>query len=151
MLLHGRLCAVVTAASCVLHIFLISSLHPWWLNLMIIFMVGVCLPCAVHIWRRPKVRALQQISIGALMMAALHAGLMVFQAPQGHVHGSPQTAMLQATEVGNASTVGVIGVELLTALLASALLARLRRKAQRKLVGLDPHRGLVAANQRPEG
>ncbi|MFC4371983.1 hypothetical protein [Citricoccus nitrophenolicus] len=151
MLLHGRLCAGATAGSCVLHIFLVNSLHPWWLNLMIIVMVGVCVPCAAHIWHRPKVRALRQISIAALMMAALHAGLMLFQTPQGHVHGTQHSVMLQVTDAGNASTVAVIVVELLTALLASTLLARLRREGSAQTRCSDPHRGLVAARQRPEG
>lgn len=151
MLLHSRLCAVVTAASSVLHVFMISSLHPWWLNLMIIVMVGVCLPCAVHIWRRPKVPALQQITIGALIMAVLHAGLMLFEAPGGHDHGTQHSAMVNAAEVGNTSTLGVIAVELLTALLASALLARIRRRAQRQPAGPHSQRVHVAAFQPPGG
>ncbi len=48
-MLQGRLCALATAGSCVMHVSQIGSHHPWWLNVLMIVMVAVCLPCAVHI------------------------------------------------------------------------------------------------------
>ena len=48
--LHSRICAAVTAASCLAHLWLVAgNQHGTWLNLLMLAMVAVCLPCAVHI------------------------------------------------------------------------------------------------------
>ena len=52
---HSRICAAVTAASCLAHLWLAAgNQHGTWLNLLMLAMVAVCLPCAVHIWRHGR-------------------------------------------------------------------------------------------------
>ncbi|MBJ2121496.1 hypothetical protein I6N91_10955 [Arthrobacter sp. MSA 4-2] len=112
----------------------IGSHHPWWLNVLMIVMVAVCLPCAVHIWRRPTTPVLHQVMISALSMAVLHAGLMLApgtSAPPDHSHGNGSAAASQVTDAANEQTLGVIGLEIGTAMLASTLVARIRSNVQR--------------------
>jgi len=123
----------VTAASCLAHLWLVGgNQHGTWLNVLMLAMVAVCLPCAVHIWRRPRARALRQVMASALAMTAVHAVLLLgVSGGHGH-HGAPATAAAAAPSDSGAS-LAVIALELTTALAAATLLARLR--AQPRLAG----------------
>lgn len=90
-------------------------------------MAAVCLPCAAHIWQHSRVSALHRVMACALLMVALHGMLLVGAAGGGHAHlgsyGVPSQAAGHA-----ASLLAVVGLELVTALLAATLVARLRTK-----------------------
>jgi hypothetical protein len=62
----------------------------------------------------------------ALFMVALHGVLLVGSAAGGHAHGSGHSVAGTAVDQAG-SLLAVIGLELITALLAAALVARLRR------------------------
>jgi hypothetical protein len=89
-------------------------------------LAAVCVPCTVHIWRHSRVAALHQVTLVALVMVALHATLLLSAGRAGHAHGGgPASYSAQAS--GAAQLLLVIGLELITALLAATLVARLRR------------------------
>ena len=141
--LHPRIVAAATAASCVVHLWLVAgSHHGLWLNLLMLAMVGVCLPCAVHIWRDGRAGALRQVMACGLAMTVLHAALLLGGAgsgggagwgggASGHGHGAAAlpAAGAAGSAVGSGAEVllAVIALEITTALLAATLLARLRR------------------------
>ena len=128
--LHPRLVAVVTAASCAAHLWLAASGHHGaWLGVLMVALAAVCLPCAVHIWRRSRPGALHQVTAAAVVMAALHAALLLGAAGAGHAHGSQPPS--SAVDPGAGQLLLVIALELATALLAATLVARLRRLAFR--------------------
>jgi hypothetical protein len=130
---HSRMCAAVTAGSCLLHLWLVAgNHHALWLNLSMLAMVAVCLPCSVHIWRHVRVGALRRVMASALAMALLHAVLLLAAGPASHSHGTAAAAAGTAAVAGTASSaaaasLGVIALEITTALLAATLVARLRR------------------------
>jgi hypothetical protein len=118
----------------VVHLWLVSgNHHGLWLNLLMVAMVGICLPCAVHIWRDGRAGALRQVMCCALAMTVLHAALLLGAAgsrggPPGHGHG---TAALPAAGDGGQAAMellAIVALEITTALLAATLLARLRRR-----------------------
>ncbi|CAN7502025.1 hypothetical protein LJR078_003573 [Arthrobacter sp. LjRoot78] len=128
---HLRIVAVATAASSLVHLGLVTgNHHGLWLNLLMLAMVGVCLPCAVHIWREGRVGALRQVMACALAMTALHAFLLLGTAsgggPHAHSHGVPGVPAVAGTGAGG--LLAVVALEITTALLAATLLARLRRR-----------------------
>ncbi|MDQ0848649.1 hypothetical protein QFZ65_000587 [Arthrobacter sp. B3I9] len=125
-ILHTRTCAAVTAASCVLHVwFVIANQHGPWLNILMLAMVALCLPCALHIWRYSRANALRQVMASALAMALVHTLLLVGSRSSAHGHhGTAAGAIHSRTEV----SLAVIALEMATALLASTLLARLRMR-----------------------
>jgi hypothetical protein len=129
-LLHSRVCAVVTAASCLAHVWLAAgNHHGLWLNALMLVMVAVCVPCAVHVWRQSSVSALRRIMASGVAMAAVHAFLLL--APGGSVHSHAAAAPVvsaAAGSEGHAATalLAVIALEMTTAFLASTLVARLR-------------------------
>ena len=135
--LHARAVSLVTAASCVVHLWLVAGNHHGpWLGAVMLAMVGVCLPCAVHLWRGGRERALRQVMGCALAMTGLHAVLLLggsafsgAGAP-GHSHAG---AAAGAGFVGSAAwgsgaggLLAVVVLEITTAFLAATLLARLR-------------------------
>lgn len=127
-LLHPRLCASVVAASSAVHLWLaLENQHGAWLGALMVVLAGLCLPCAVHIWQHSRVGALQRVMGCALLMVALHGMLLLGGAHAGHAHledyGDPGHAAAQT-----ASLLAVVGMELMTALLAATLVARLRSK-----------------------
>ncbi len=131
---HTRVVAAVTASSCLVHLWLVAgNHHGLWLNLLMLAMVAVCLPCAVHIWRDGRAGALRQVMGCALAMTVLHAVLPLGgagsgSAASGHSHG---TAALPAAGDAGSAAVGLLAIvvlEITTALLAATLLARLRRR-----------------------
>lgn len=139
IVLHPRICAAVTAASCLAHLWLAAgNQHGTWLNLLMLAMVAVCLPCAVHIWRRGRAGSLRQVMAAALAMAGVHAVLLLGAGPgaggPAHVHhaaaaagaaaGAPAAAGAAASGAG--ALLAVVVLEMTTALLAATLLARLR-------------------------
>ena len=129
---HLRIVAAATAASSLVHLGLVmGNHHGLWLNLLMLAMVGVCLPCAVHIWREGRIGSLHQVMACALAMTALHAYLFLGTASGGGSHGHSHGAAVTAAE-GSASAAGgllaVLALEITTALLAATLLARLRRR-----------------------
>lgn len=127
--LHMRLVAVATAASCMVHLWLVAENHHGvWLNLLMLAMVAVCLPCSVHIWRYLRVGALRKVTASAVVMAVLHAILLLASDPSIHSHGG---AAVPAGRAAGAASVGVIALELATALLAATLVARLRTRQRR--------------------
>jgi hypothetical protein len=131
---HSRVVAAATAASCLGHLCLVAgSHHGLWLNLLMLAMVGVCLPCAVHIWRDGRAGSLQQVMACGLAMAVLHAALLLGGASAGsgaggHSHGA--AALPAAGAAGSAAEglLAIVALEITTALLAATLLARLRRR-----------------------
>ncbi|MFE4228072.1 hypothetical protein ACFRJ8_09320 [Arthrobacter sp. NPDC056886] len=147
--LHPRICAAVTAASCLTHLGLAAgNQHGTWLNLLMLAMVAVCLPCAVHIWRHGRVCAVRQVSIvgrvsvfprmgavrqimaSALVMTGVHAVLLLGAGASaaGHAHHGDAAAPAAAASAsaGSAAMLAVIALELTTAMVAATLLARLR-------------------------
>lgn len=131
---HSRVVAAVTASSCLVHLWLVAgNHHGLWLNLLMLAMVGVCLPCAVHIWREGRTGPLRQVMGCALAMAVLHAVLLLGGAGSGsgasaHSHG---VAALPGSEAAGSAAGGllaVVALEITTALLAATLLSRLRRR-----------------------
>ncbi|MCB5293982.1 hypothetical protein [Arthrobacter sp. SO3] len=130
--LHARMCAAVTAGSCLFHMWLVAeNQHTLWLNAVMVAMVAVCLPCTVHIWRHLRVGALQRVMVSALAMAVLHAFLFLGAGPAGHDHASAAAAAAGPGGHPAALSLGVIGLEITTALLAATLVARLRLRGRR--------------------
>ncbi|CAH0235816.1 hypothetical protein SRABI83_02746 [Arthrobacter sp. Bi83] len=135
--LHSRMCAAVTAGSCLLHLWLVAgNHHALWLNLSMLAMVAVCLPCSVHIWRHVRVGTLHRVMASALAMALLHAVLLLAAGPASHSHGTAAavgaagiagTEAFAETAAAPSASLGVIALEITTALLAATLVARLRR------------------------
>ncbi|ABM09353.1 hypothetical protein [Paenarthrobacter aurescens] len=127
--LHPRICAALTAVSCLVHLWLAASgHHDAWLGILMIALAAVCVPCAVHIWRHSRVGALHQVTISALAMVGLHAVLLLGAGGSGHAHGGGPASNAVDTS-GTAQLLLVIGLEITTALLAATLVARLRRRA----------------------
>jgi hypothetical protein len=132
--LHPRICAALTAVSCLVHLWLAASgHHDAWLGILMIGLAAVCLPCTVHIWRHSRVGALHQVTLSALAMVGLHAVLLLGAGGAGHVHGGrPASNAVDASGAvalsGSAGLLLVIGLEITTALLAATLVARLRRR-----------------------
>ncbi|MEO5781186.1 MAG: hypothetical protein ABIQ22_15700 [Arthrobacter oryzae] len=127
--LHVNLCATVTAGSCALHVWLAAAgHHPGWLGAVMIAMVALCLPCSVHIWRQYRIGTVQQVMVSSLLMAVLHMFLLLAAGASGHSHAGAAAAGLAATSSADAAaaTLAVVAFELLTALLAATLVARLR-------------------------
>ncbi|KQN87323.1 hypothetical protein [Arthrobacter sp. Leaf69] len=134
--LHSRICAAVTAASCLLHVWLVAgNHHGLWLNLVMLAMVAVCLPCTVHIWRHGQVGALRRVMASALAMTGVHALLLLGAGAgaSGHIHHAAAAASAGAAPVsagaassGAVALLVIIAVEVTTAMLAATLLARLR-------------------------
>lgn len=124
--LHPRLVAVVTAGSCVVHLWVAAAGHPGaWLGVLMVALAAVCVPCTVHIWRHSRVGALHQVTLSALLMVGLHTALLLGAGGAGHAHGGrPASSAAQAA--GSTQLLLVIGLELATALLAATLVARLR-------------------------
>jgi hypothetical protein len=131
IVLHPRVCAAVTAASCLTHLGLAAgNQHGTWLNLLMLAMVAVCLPCAVHIWRHGRVTAVRQVMAAALAMTGVHAVLLLGAGSggAGHIHNGAAAAA-GAAPAGPVALLAVIALEVTTALLAATLLARLRARA----------------------
>ena len=131
--LHSRICAAVTAASCLVHVWLVAgNHHGLWLNLVMLAMVAVCVPCTVHIWRHGQVRALRRVMASALAMTGVHALLLLGAGAgagaSGHIHHAAAAAPASAGAApsGAGALLVIIAVELTTAMLAATLLARLR-------------------------
>jgi hypothetical protein len=126
--LHPRLVAVVTTLCCVAHLWLAASgHHDAWLAALMVAIVAVCLPCAVHIWRYSKVGALHQVAGAAAAMAGLHTFMLLGAGGAGHSHaGTPPSSAAHADGAGGLLL--VIALELGTALLAASLVARLRHR-----------------------
>lgn len=100
----------------------IGEHHPVWMKVFMLAMVGVCLPCAVHIWRHSSVKALQKVAACAVGMASLHLLLILAAPSAGHMHA---VAMSHGgTSAG--LTLTIIAIEMGLALTAATLVARLR-------------------------
>lgn len=126
---HSRICAAVTAASCLAHLWLVTgNQHGIWLNLLMLAMVAVCLPCAVHIWQHGRAAALRRVMASALAMTGVHAVLLLGAGAQGHMVHAAAPASAGAATSGAGAMLAVIAVELATAMLAATLLARLRAR-----------------------
>lgn len=139
--LHRRMCATVTAGSCLMHLWLAASgHHDPWLGVLMVALAAVCVPCAFHIWRHSRVGALQQVAAAAVAMAALHAVLLLGAGGAGHAHGGGPASRIPDT-AGAAQLLVVIGLELATALLAATLVARLRRQLGPASAVLHPFPG----------
>jgi hypothetical protein len=132
---HSRVVAAVTASSCLVHLWLVAgNHHGLWLNLLMLAMVGVCLPCAIHIWRDGRAGALRQGMGCALAMTVLHAVLLLGGAvvpgggASGHSHGAAALPASGAAGSAAEGLLAIVALEITTALLAATLLARLRRR-----------------------
>lgn len=124
--LHPRVCAAVTSVSCLVHVLVAASgRHGALLGLLMLVLAALCVPCAVHIWRHSKVGALQRVMVCALAMVALHGMLLVGGTTEGHTHVTHHGD--QGSTSSQAGTLlAIVGLELMTGLLAATLLARLR-------------------------
>ncbi|WP_258064522.1 hypothetical protein [Arthrobacter sp. ZGTC131] len=135
-LVHSRVVAAATAASCLVHLWLVTgSHHGLWLNVLMLAMVGVCLPCAFHIWRDGRAGSLRQVMACGLAMTVLHAALLLGGAAggaaAGHSHGTALPAAGAGWSAAGSASGGllaIVALEITTALLAATLLARLRRR-----------------------
>ncbi|GAA1273901.1 hypothetical protein GCM10009589_30170 [Arthrobacter pascens] len=136
--LHSRACAVVTAASCLAHVWLAAgNHHAAWLNGLMLAMVAVCLPCALHLWRSSNVAALRRIMASGVGMAAVHTFLLLASGRSAHSHAAGGPAAGGPDSSAAATLLVIIALELTTALLASALVARLRTRGWRELARND--------------
>lgn len=95
-----------------------------WMRVPMLAMAGVCLPCVLHIWRHSSVKALQKVAACAVGMAAVHLLLVLAAPSSGHVHGE----VLSSGASSAVSTPVIIAVEMLLALTATTLVARLRAR-----------------------
>jgi hypothetical protein len=134
LVLHSRLCAIITALSCVAHLALVAENHHGpWLSLLMLALASVCIPCTVHIWRQGRVAALRRVMGSALLMVAVHGLLLLGAKGSGHQHSAgvlavPDSAGAAVPDLsGTAGMLGIVGLEIMTALLAATLVARLRR------------------------
>jgi hypothetical protein len=149
--LHSRAVSLVTAASCVVHLWLVAGNHHGpWLGAVMLAMVGVCLPCAVHLWRRGREKDLRQVMGCALAMTALHAVLLLggpafsgggaFRHSHAGVAVGADFAGSGTLSSGAVGLLAVVVLEITTAFLAATLLARLRsvpRSSARFHAGMD--------------
>ncbi|MFJ5697383.1 hypothetical protein [Arthrobacter sp. NPDC093139] len=131
--LHSRVCALVTAVSCLAHVWLAAgNHHAAWLSALMLTMVAVCLPCALHLWRRSNVVALQRIMASAVGMAAVHTFLLLASGRSTHSHAAAAGGLAEsAVRAGEPAAVVmllVIALEMTTAFLAATLVARLRTR-----------------------
>jgi hypothetical protein len=138
--LHPRICAVVTAFSCLTHLFLVAeNHHGLWLNAIMLAMVAVCLPCTLRIWRGSPVGALRKVMASAVAMTALHAFLLLGAGAgagagaAGHSHGVSGMPAAGAAGSAGGGLLAIIALEIMTALLAATLVARLRPAANEKV------------------
>lgn len=123
--LHSRLCAGVVLASSAVHLWLaLQNRHGVWLGALMVVLAAVCLPCAVHIWQHSRPGALHRVMSCALVMVALHGMLLVGGSAGGHGHLAGPAAGTASDQTVN--LLAVVGLELVTALLAATLIARLR-------------------------
>lgn len=123
--LHSRLCAGVVLASSAVHLWLaLQNQHGVWLGALMVVLAGICLPCAVHIWQHSRPGALHRVMSCALVMVALHGMLLIGGSTGGHGHLAGNTAGMASGQAGY--LLAVVGLELVTALLAATLIARLR-------------------------
>ncbi|XAS63867.1 hypothetical protein ACOM2C_11235 [Pseudarthrobacter sp. So.54] len=133
LIFHSRICAAVTALSCLAHLWLVAgNQHGTWLNLLMLAMVAMCLPCAAHIWRRERAGAVRKIMASALMMAGVHAVLLLGTGAGSSTHAHHAAAPAGAaagTASGAVALLAVIALEMVTALMAATLLARLRAQS----------------------
>ncbi|BCW08144.1 hypothetical protein [Arthrobacter sp. NtRootA1] len=128
--LHPRICAVLTAVSCLVHLWVAAwGNHGVWLGVLMIALAAICVPCTVHIWRHSRVGALHQVTVSAVAMIAVHSVLLLGAGGTGHAHGGGPASNAVDTS-GAAGLLLVIGLEIATALLAATLVARLRRRVQ---------------------
>ncbi|WP_309108248.1 hypothetical protein [Arthrobacter sp.] len=124
--LHARLCAGVVAASGGVHVWLaLQNEHGACLGALMMVLAAVCMPCAVHIWQDSHVAALQRVMGCALFMVALHGLILVSGTARGHAHHNTY-GDLESVADRPGNLLAVIGLELITALFASTLVARLR-------------------------
>lgn len=140
-MLHSRVCALVTAASCLAHMWLAAgNHHAAWLSALMLAMVAVCLPCALHLWRRSNVAVLQRIMASAVGMAAVHTFLLLASGRSAHSHAAAGGLADSAVGAGEPAAVVmllVIALEMTTAFLAATLVARLRTRGQRGRAGRE--------------
>lgn len=133
LVFHSRLCAAVTAVSCLAHLWLVAgNRHGAWLTLLMLAMVAVCLPCAAHMWRRERVGAVRKVMGSALVMTGVHAVLLlgIGTGSSTHAHQAAAPAGGTAgTASGAVALLAVIALEMTTALMAATLLARLRAQS----------------------
>lgn len=108
-----------------MHLWLaLQNQHGLWLGALMVVLAGACVPCAVHIWQRSHPGVLHRVMCCALVMVALHGSLLLGGPAEGHKHLAGQGAGSVASQAGH--LLAVIGLELVTALLAATLVARLR-------------------------
>lgn len=125
--LHRKLCALVTAGSCLFHVWLAAAgSHGTWVSLLMLALAAICVPCTVHIWRHGGVEALHRVTLSALAMVALHAALLLGAGGGRHAHGAVPPLGVADTSAA-AQLLVVMALEFATAMLAATLVARLRR------------------------
>ena len=145
-MLHSRVCALVTAASCLAHAWLAAgNHHAAWLSALMLAMVAVCLPCALHLWRHSNVAALHRVMASAVGMAAVHTFLLLASGGSAHSHAAAAGGLAEsegggAGESAAAVMLLVVALEMTTAFLAATLVARLRTRGQREPAGREPAR-----------
>ena len=125
--LHPRICAGLTAVSCLGHVLLAASgHHGLWFGILMVVLAAICIPCTVHIWHHSRVGALHRVTCSALAMVVLHTVLLLGARGFSHAHTGQRTP-----DVADASGAGglllVISLEIATALVSATLVARLRR------------------------
>lgn len=128
--LHPRICATLTVACCLVHLWLAAANHHGaWFSGLMIAIAAVCIPCSVHIWRHSRLNALHQVTVSSLAMVALHTFLLLGAGGAGHSHGGGPDPKDLDTSAATGLLL-VIMLEIATAMIAATLVARLRRRSQ---------------------
>ena len=130
----ARWAAAGAALAAVVHLWMATA--GGWMALLGLGMAAACAPCAWHLWRRPTVSASRLVLGMSLGMVAVHTAVVLggagaAAAPSGaHVHGgSPAISGAEAHAAHTGTMLVVIGVELVSALLAAAAVRSARRRS----------------------
>jgi hypothetical protein len=123
--IHSRLSATATAFSCALHLAMIGGHGNWAMGALLVGMVALCLPCVVHLWRSASVGAARRVTAAALGMVALHLVILCAGSPARHAHSRAGNLADISQPSAHLAMLGVMAVELVTAMTASSLAGRL--------------------------
>ncbi len=92
---------------------------------LLVGMVALCLPCIIHLWRRASVGAARRVTATALGMVALHLVILCAGGSAGHAHSGAGNLADISQPSTHLAMLGVMVVELATAMTASSLAGRL--------------------------
>jgi hypothetical protein len=111
----GRVAAVLALASAAVHLLLLDARSLG--SVVMVLMAAVCLPCAWHLWRSPTGSVWRVTAMVDAAMLVLHLQML----------GTPEHAMPGMSAAGHPDGLMWLGLGLVTAQLAAAALAAVRR------------------------